>query len=144
MKYIIPQQTILLFLLLIGCNGVDITEADIHPIVGEWTGLEREQKLINSDGITLATDISPYNKVWTFNLDNTFSEGDTTSYSSDSFSVKWSINENELTITAVIGEEYIILLYNYTINNNILSLIRIIPYENGDSLIIKLNFNKSN
>ena len=144
MKYIIPQQTILLFILLVGCNGVDITEVDIHPIVGEWTGLEREQKLINSDGITLATDISPYNKVWTFNLDNTFSEGDTTSSSSDSFSVKWSINENELTITAVIGEEYIILLYNYTINNNILSLIRIIPYENGDSLIIKLIFNKSN
>ena len=144
MKYIIPQQTILLFILLIGCNGVDITEADIHPIVGEWTGLEREQKLINSDGITLSTDISPYNKVWTFNLDNTFSEGDTTSSNSDSFSVKWSINENELTITAVAGEEYIILLYNYTINNNILSLIRIIPYENGDSLIIKLIFNKSN
>ena len=144
MKYLIPQQTILLFILLIGCNGVDITEADIHPIVGEWTGLEREQKLINSDGITLSKDISPYNKVWTFNLDNTFSEGDTTSSSSYSFSVKWSINENELTITAVAGEEYIILLYNYTINNNILSLIRIIPYENGDSLIIKLIFNKSN
>ena len=144
MKYIIPQQTILLFILLVGCKGVDITEADIHPIVGEWTGLEREQKLINSDGITLSTDISPYNKVWTFNLDNTFSEGDTTSSNSDSFSVKWSINENELTITAVGGEEYIILLYDYSINNNILSLIRIIPYENGDSLIIKLIFNKSN
>ena len=144
MKYIIPQQTILLLILFVGCKGVDITEADIHPIVGEWTGLEREQKLINSDGITLSTDISPYNKVWTFNLDNTFSEGDTSSSSSDSFSVRWSINENELTITAVVGEEYIILLYDYSINNNILSLIRIIPYENGDSLIIKLIFNKSN
>ena len=144
MKYIIPQQTILLFILLVGCEGVYTPKDDVHPIVGEWTGLEREQKLINSDGITLSTDISPYNKVWTFNLDNTFSEGDTTSSSSDSFSVKWSINENELTITAVAGEEYIILLYNYTINNNILSLIRIIPYENGDSLIIKLIFNKSN
>ena len=144
MKYIIPQQTILLFILLVGCEGVYTPKDDVHLIVGEWTGLEREQKLINSDGITLSTDISPYNKVWTFNLDNTFSEGDTTSSSSDSFSVKWSINENELTITAVAGEEYIILLYNYTINNNILSLIRIIPYENGDSLIIKLIFNKSN
>ena len=144
MKYIIPQQTILLFILLVGCEGVYTPKDDVHLIIGEWTGLEREQKLINSDGITLSKDISPYNKVWTFNLDNTFSEGDTTSYSSDSFSVKWSINENELTITAVIGEEYIILLYNYTINNNILSLIRIIPYENGDSLIIKLIYNKSN
>ena len=144
MKYIIPQQTILLFILLVGCEGVYTPKDDIHLIIGEWTGLEREQKLINSDGITLSKDISPYNKVWTFNLDNTFSEGDTTSSNSDSFSVKWSINENELTITAVIGEEYIILLYNYTINNNILSLIRIIPYENGDSLIIKLIFNKSN
>ena len=144
MKYIIPQQTILLFILLVGCEGVYTPKDDVHLIIGEWTGLEREQKLINSDGITLSKDISPYNKVWTFNLDNTFSEGDTTSSSSDSFSVKWSINENELTITAVIGEEYIILLYNYTINNNILSLIRIIPYENGDSLIIKLIFNKSN
>ena len=144
MKYIIPQQTILLFILLVGCEGVYTPKDDVHLIVGEWTGLEREQKLINSDGITLSTDISPYNKVWTFNLDNTFSEGDTTSSSSYSFSVKWSINENELTITAVAGEEYIILLYNYTINNNILSLIRIIPYENGDSLIIKLIFNKSN
>ena len=144
MKYIIPQQTILLFILLVGCEGVYTPKNDVHLIIGEWTGLEREQKLINSDGITLSKDISPYNKVWTFNLDNTFSEGDTTSSSSDSFSVKWSINENELTITAVIGEEYIILLYNYTINNNILSLIRIIPYENGDSLIIKLIFNKSN
>ena len=144
MKYIIPQQTILLFILLVGCEGVYTPKDDVHLIIGEWTGLEREQKLINSDGITLSTDISPYNKVWTFNLDNTFSEGDTTSSNSDSFSVKWSINENELTITAVIGEEYIILLYNYTINNNILSLIRIIPYENGDSLIIKLIFNKSN
>ena len=144
MKYIIPQQTILLFILLVGCEGVYTHKDDVHLIIGEWTGLEREQKLINSDGITLSKDISPYNKVWTFNLDNTFSEGDTTSSSSDSFSVKWSINENELTITAVAGEEYIILLYNYTINNNILSLIRIIPYENGDSLIIKLIFNKSN
>ena len=144
MKYIIPQQTILLFILLVGCEGVYTPKDDVHLIIGEWTGLEREQKLINSDGITLSKDISPYNKVWTFNLDNTFSEGDTTSSNSDSFSVKWSINENELTITAVIGEEYIILLYNYTINNNILSLIRIIPYENGDSLIIKLIFNKSN
>ena len=144
MKYIIPQQTILLFILLVGCEGVYTPKDDVHLIIGEWTGLEREQKLINSDGITLSKDISPYNKVWTFNLDNTFSEGDTTSSNSDSFSVKWSINENELTITAVVGEEYIILLYDYSINNNILSLIRIIPYENGDSLIIKLIFNKSN
>ena len=144
MKYIIPQQTILLFILLVGCKGVDITEADIHPIVGEWTGLEREQKLINSDGITLSTDISPYNKVWTFNLDNTFSEGDTTSYSSNSFSVKWSINENELILTTVVGEENMTLLYDYSISNNILSLIRIIHYDNGDSLIINLIFNKSN
>ena len=144
MKYIIPQQTILLFILLVGCKGVDITEADIHPIVGEWTGLEREQKLINSDGITLSKDISPYNKVWTFNLDNTFSEGDTTSSNSDSFSVKWSINENELILTTVVGEENMTLLYDYSISNNILSLKRIIHYDNGDSLIIKLIFNKSN
>ena len=144
MKYIIPQQTILLFILFVGCKGVDITEEDIHPIVGEWIGIERGQKFINSDGETLSTDISLYNKTWNFYQDNTFLGGDITSYSCVSFSVKWSINENELTITAVIGEEYIILLYNYTINNNILSLIRIIPYENGDSLIIKLIFNKSN
>jgi len=138
------KKLLIIALLIVGCEGVYTPKDDVHLIIGEWTGLEREQKLINSDGITLSKDISPYNKVWTFNLDNTFSEGDTTSSNSDSFSVKWSINENELTITAVIGEEYIILLYNYTINNNILSLIRIIPYENGDSLIIKLIFNKSN
>ena len=144
MKYIIPQQTILLFIFFVGCKGVDITEADIHPIVGEWTGLEREQKLINSDGITLSKDISPYNKVWTFNLDNTFSEGDTSSSSSDSFSVRWSINENELILTIVVGEENMTLLYDYSISNNILSLIRIIHYDNGDSLIINLIFNKSN
>ena len=27
---------------------------DVHLKIGEWTGLEREQKLINSDGITLS------------------------------------------------------------------------------------------
>ena len=63
----------MLFILLVGCEGVYTPKNDVHLIVGEWTGLEREQKLINSDGITLSKDISPYNKVWTFNLDNTFS-----------------------------------------------------------------------
>ena len=115
MKSIIPQQTILLFILLVGCEGVYTPKDDVHLIIGEWTGLEREQKLINSDGITLSKDISPYNKVWTFNLDNTFSEGDTTSSSSDSFSVKWSINENELILTIVVGEENMTLLYDLLI-----------------------------
>ena len=144
MKYIIPQQTILLLILFVGCKGVDITEEDIHPIVGEWIGIERGQKFINSDGETLSTDISSYNKTWNFYQDNTFLGGDITSYSGVSFSVKWSINENELILTIVVGEENMTLLYDYSISNNILSLIRIIHYDNGDSLIIKLIFNKSN
>ena len=144
MKYIIPQQTILLFILFVGCKGVDITEADLHPIVGEWTGLEREQKLINSDGITLSKDISNYNKVWTLNLDSTFSVMDTKSFDDNLFIVYWSIHENQLTLTAVQDNNSLITIYEYAINNNILSLIRSILYENGDSLIIKLIFNKSN
>ena len=144
MKYIIPQQTILLFILLVGCNGIDITEADIHPIVGEWTGLEREQKLINSDGITLSTDISTYNKVWTFNLDSTFSVMDINSFDDSLFIVYWSINENQLTLTAVEDNNSLITIYDYTINNNILSLTRAISYDNENSLIIILRFNKTN
>jgi len=144
MKYIIPQQTILLFILLVGCNGIDITEADIHPIVGEWTGLEREQKLINSDGITLSTDISTYNKVWTFNLDSTFSVMDINSFDDSLFIVYWSINENQLTLTAVEDNNSLITIYDYSINNNILSLTRAISYDNENSLIIILRFNKTN
>ena len=144
MKYIIPQQTILLFILLIGCNGVDITEADIHPIVGEWTGLEREQKLINSDGITLSTDISPYNKVWTFNLDNTFSVLGETSLENNLYLVNWNINENQLTLIAVGVSENFTTIYDYGINNNILSLNRTISYDDGDSITIILTFYKSN
>ena len=144
MKYIIPQQTTLLFILLVGCKGVDITEADIHPIVGEWTGLEREQKLINSDGITLSTDISTYNKVWTFNLDSTFSVMDINSFDDSLFIVYWSINENQLTLTAVEDNNSLITIYDYTINNNILLLTRAISYDNENSLIIILRFNKTN
>ena len=144
MKYIIPQQTILLFILLVGCKGVDITEADIHPIVGEWTGLEREQKLINSDGITLSTNISTYNKVWTLSLDSTFSVMDINSFDDSLFIVYWSINENQLILTAVEDNNSLITIYDYSINNNILSLIRAISYDNENSLIIILRFNKTN
>ena len=85
MKYIIPQQTILLFILLVGCEGVYTPKDDVHLIIGEWTGLEREQKLINSDGITLSTDINTYNKVWTFDLDSTFSVMDVNSFDDNLF-----------------------------------------------------------
>ena len=144
MKYIIPQQTILLFILLVGCEGVYTPKDDVHPIVGEWTGLEREQKLINSDGITLSTDISPYNKVWTFNLDNTFSVLGETSLENNLYLVNWNINENQLTLTAVGVSENFTTIYDYGINNNILSLNRTISYDDGDSITIILTFYKSN
>ena len=144
MKYIIPQQTILLFILLVGCEGVYTPKDDVHLIVGEWTGLEREQKLINSDGITLSTDISPYNKVWTFNLDNTFSVLGETSLENNLYLVNWNINENQLTLTAVGVSEHFTTIYDYGINNNILSLNRTISYDDGDSITIILTFYKSN
>ena len=144
MKYIIPQQTILLFILLVGCEGVYTPKDDVHLIIGEWTGLEREQKLINSDGITLSTDISTYNKVWTLSLDSTFSVMDVNSFDDSLFIVYWSINENQLTLTAVEDNNSLITIYDYTINNNILSLIRAISYDNENSLIIILRFNKTN
>ena len=144
MKYIIPQQTILLFILLVGCEGVYTPKDDVHPIVGEWTGLEREQKLINSDGITLSTDISTYNKVWTFNLDNTFSVLGETSLENNLYLVNWNINENQLTLTAVGVSENFTTIYDYGINNNILSLNRTISYDDGDSITIILTFYKSN
>ena len=140
----IPQQTIVLFIFLIGCKGVYITETDIHPIVGKWTGLEREQKLINSDGITLSKDISNYNKVWTLNLDSTFSVMDTKSFDDNLFIVYWSIHENQLTLTAVQDNNSLITIYEYAINNNILSLTRVILYDDGDSLIIILRFTNTN
>ena len=144
MKYIIPQQTILLFILLVGCEGVYTPKDDVHLIIGEWTGLEREQKLINSDGITLSTDISTYNKVWTLSLDSTFSVMDVNSFDDSLFIVYWSINENQLTLTAVEDNNSLITIYDYTINNNILLLTRAISYDNENSLIIILRFNKTN
>ncbi len=139
----IPQQTIVLFIFLIGCKGVYITETDIHPIVGKWTGLEREQKLINSDGITLSTDISTYNKVWAFYMDSTFSVMDVNYFDDSLLTVYWSINDNQLTLTAVGDNKSLITIYDYAINNNILSLTRAMSYDNENLLMTILKFNKT-
>jgi len=69
---------------------------------------------------------------------------DINSFDDSLFIVYWSINENQLTLTAVEDNNSLITIYDYTINNNILSLTRAISYDNENSLIIILRFNKTN
>ena len=146
MKYIIPQQTILLFILLVGCEGVYTPKDDVHPLVGIWAGMEREYYSVHQ-GDTSSVIIDSTNSSWTFKEDFTFSGWNETSYDDISYTGSWNVIQNQLTLTLGIGEQSEISIYDYIINNNNLALTRkIYPLENDSEYfeITTLRMLKSN
>ena len=145
MKYIIPQQTILLFILLVGCEGVYTPKDDVHPLVGIWAGMEREYYSVHQ-GDTSSVIIDSTNSSWTFKEDFTFSGWNETS-DDISYTGSWNVIQNQLTLTLGIGEQSEISIYDYIINNNNLALTRkIYPLENDSGYfeITTLRMLKSN
>ena len=139
-------RRLIILLLIVGCDKSSTEPEDMHPLVGIWSGMEREYYTVNQ-GDTSTVIIDSINSSWTFKEDFTFSGWNETSYDDISYTGSWNVIQNQLTITLVIGEESEISIYDYIINNNNLALTRkIYPLENdsGQFEITTLRMLKSN
>ena len=124
-------RRLIILLLIVGCENS--TESNVHSLVGIWLGAEREFYSVNQ-GDTSSVMVSTTNLRWTFYEDFTFAgwteqsipnPEDTLSYSGI-----WSVLQNQLTLTLIIGEESDITIFDYIINNNLALTKKIYPFEN--------------
>ena len=137
---------LLSILFIVGCEETLEPSNEVHPLVGIWSGMEREYYTVNQ-GDTSTVRSDSINGSWTFKDDFTFSGWNETSYDDISYTGSWNVIQNQLTITLVIGEESEISIYDYIINNNNLALTRkIYPLENDSDYfeITTLRMLKSN
>ena len=123
-------RILIILLLIVGCEETLEPSNDVHPLVGIWSGMQREHYTVDQ-GDTSTVIIDSTNSSWTFKEDFTFSGWNETSYDDISYTGSWNVIQNQLTLTLGIGEESEISIYDYIINNNNLALTRkIYPLEN--------------
>ena len=139
-------RRLIILLLIVGCDNSTEPSNDVHPLVGIWSGMEREYYTVNQLDTSIVR-IDSINGSWTFKDDFTFSGWNETSYDDISYTGSWNVIQNQLTLTLGIGEESEISIYDYIINNNNLALTRkIYPLENDSGYfeITTLRMLKSN
>ena len=127
------MKKLLLLLLIVGCKNTVSPDADIHPLVGIWIGIERQFYSVNQfDTSTVMIDTTGAN--WTFNSNNSFLGWNETSYDTLFYSGSWQSLDNILTLTIGINDESETRIYNYAVNDsNLIVNQKIYPFENDST-----------